>query len=112
MIEAGISREQTVQICKDAGFSILVEMYRKMGRFDCFFCPNQQERQALRVVDHYPELAKEWMAMEERKGHSFMPVPLKVLIEERDRQGLLDLKGSSCSCFGGTDDVFDEEAAQ
>jgi hypothetical protein len=111
LIERGITRAMTVPICRDAGFSILVHMYRKMGRFDCFFCGNQKPEQALKVVDHYPEFAKEWIQIEERKGHSMMPIPLKVLIENRDRQGLLDFgTGAKCACFGGVEDVFEEVA--
>lgn len=116
--EERINRPMTVKICEDAGFTVLVEMYRKMGRFDCFMCGNQKPSQALKVADNYPELAREWMAMEERKGHSFMPLPLKVLIENRDRQGLLQMEWSitgtlaapstGCGCFGGTENVFDE----
>lgn len=36
LIERNISRPQTVAICEKAGFTILCEMYAKMGRFDCF----------------------------------------------------------------------------
>lgn len=61
LIEAGIDRAETVNICTEAGFSILVGMYEKMGRFDCFWCGNQKPAQARRVAEHYPELAKEWM---------------------------------------------------
>jgi hypothetical protein len=107
LLEAGICREETKQICADAGFSILVEMYRKMGRFDCFWCPNQTQTQALRVVDRYPDLAHEWIAAEARKGHSFMPIHLKQLIEERDRQGRLFERADGCGCFGGADDMWE-----
>lgn len=108
LIEAGISREATRMICIEAGFTVLVEMYRKMGRFDCFMCPNQQERQALKVAAHYPDLADQWMAMEERKGHSFMPLPLKVIIEDSKRQGRLWEPAAACACFGGTESVFED----
>jgi len=112
LIEAGVHRKSTWDICRKAGFSIVVGMYEKMGRFDCFMCGNQKPEQALKVVDHYPELAKEWMDMEEKKGHSFMPVSLKVLVDNRDRQGMLDLGvGTKCACFGGTDDFFEEDDA-
>ncbi len=85
-------------------------MYEKMGRFDCFMCGNQKPEQALKVVDHYPDLAQEWMDMEEKKGHSFMPVSLKVLVDTRDRQGMLDLGvGAKCACFGGADDFFEDD---
>lgn len=102
--EFGITRARTTAICKEAGFSIVLEMYRKMGRMDCFMCGNQSSAQALKVVDHYPELAAEWLEMEERKGHSFLSIPLAVLIRERDRQGNLFEK-SKCACFGGSDMV-------
>lgn len=104
LIEHSVERAETVEICKRAGFSILVGMYEKMGRFDCFWCPNQRPAQALKVVEHYPELAAEWMAAEERKGHSFLPIPLKMLVERAEE----DLKtATGCSCFGGTDDVWE-----
>src|ERR1700722_5846947 len=79
LIDHGIERRETVAICKKAGFTILVEMYARMGRFDCFMCGNQTPRQALKVHNHYPELAAEWIEMEARKGHSFMRVPLAQL---------------------------------
>lgn len=41
LIEADITRAETVDICRNNGFSILVGMYEKMGRFDCFWCGNQ-----------------------------------------------------------------------
>ncbi len=110
LIEARVLRSQTWGICREAGFTILVSMYEKMGRFDCFFCGNQSPKQALKVVEHYPQLANEWMETEERKGHSFMPIALKVLVAERDRQGLLDFGAkTACACFGGTESVWDDE---
>lgn len=109
LIEAGTEREATWEICRDAGLSVVIEMYEKMGRMDCFFCGNQTPRQALKVVDHYPEFAREWIAAEDKKGHSFMSVPLRVLIENRDRQGMLDLGNRArCACFGGTDDALED----
>lgn len=109
LIEADICRAETVEICEKAGFSILVGMYRKMGRFDCFWCGNQKPSQALKVLKHYPELAKEWMEAEARKGHSFMPIPLKVLAEEDANMPLFQERAATdCSCFGGTDSVFDD----
>jgi hypothetical protein len=106
LLENDIERAETVDICRNAGFSILVGMYEKMGRFDCYFCGNQTPKQAMKVVEHYPELAKEWIAAEDRKGHSFMPVPLKVLISDNDIQKQMSL--FACSCFGGDDDVWDD----
>lgn len=107
LIEAGISRAETIHICRNAGFSILVEMYEKMGRFDCYFCPNQRPTQALKVAEHYPELANEWTELETRKGHSFMPLPLAVMVEESQRQGRLFESASACACFGGSENVWD-----
>jgi hypothetical protein len=105
LIERGIEREQTWDICRKAGFTILVGMYEKMGRFDCFWCPNQSPAQALKVIEHYPELAAEWSSAEERKGHSFLPIPLKLIAEKRDEE----LRASTgCACFGGDVDVWEE----
>jgi hypothetical protein len=109
LIEAHIFRENTWRICDRAGFDILVDMYQKMGRMDCYFCPNQKESQALKVAKHYPDLAAKWSADEERKGHSFMQVPLKVLVEYSQRQGKLFSESPlKCSCFGGEDDATGE----
>lgn len=106
LIERGIHREETWRICERAGFTALVGMYRKMGRFDCFWCPNQTAAQALRVAEHYPELAREWSAAEERKGHSFRPVSLKLLVAQAAKQQTLP--GTGCACFGGDDDFTAE----
>lgn len=104
LIERGIDRDATWEICRKAGFDILIGMYEKMGRFDCFWCGNQTRKQAQKVAEHYPELAAEWMAAEERKGHSFMPMPLKMLLDD----GPL-FASTGCSCFGGIESVFDDE---
>lgn len=110
LIERDISRADTVGICERAGFTILVGMYEKMGRFDCFWCPNQTPLQARRVINHYPALADEWAAAEKRKGHSFMRMPLKLLMD-RERNNLFsEATGETgCSCFGGTDDVWEDD---
>lgn len=109
LVEAKVNRPQTWKICADAGFSIVIEVYKRMGRMDCYFCGNQKESQALKVAEHYPELAADWMNLEERKGHSFMPTPLKVLVEYSTRQGSLIFDtGVRCSCFGGNDDATGE----
>lgn len=106
LLEAGITREETWNVCRKAGFTILVGMYEKMGRFDCYWCGNQKASQALKVVEHYPDLAAEWMAAEAKKGHGFRPIPLAQLIEERDeKDGLF----AGCSCFGGNECEWDEE---
>lgn len=113
LIEADISRTDTWGICERAGFSILVDMYRKMGRFDCFWCPNQKPSQALKVVEHYPALASEWSATERRKGHSFLAAGwLKTLAAHQagDLSGLPLFDG--CACFGGTESVADEIEAE
>ena len=110
LLEKGITRAMTGHVCIEAGFTIVVEMYKKMGRMDCYFCPNQKESQALKVVEHYPDLAAEWIAAEERKGHSFMPVPLTILIDYSQRQGNLFAESPiRCSCFGGNDDATGED---
>jgi 3'-phosphoadenosine 5'-phosphosulfate sulfotransferase (PAPS reductase)/FAD synthetase len=57
LIEYKVSRDATWEICRKAGFDILVGMYEKMGRFDCYFCPNQTPDQARKVIKYYPELA-------------------------------------------------------
>jgi hypothetical protein len=108
LIERGIDRPRTKAICKEAGFTILVDMYEKMGRFDCYFCPNQKPSQAIKVHDHYPELAAEWMAIEARKGHSIMRVPLAQLVKDRDEEESRSLF-AGCSCFGGSECVWDED---
>ncbi len=108
LIEADVTRQQTWDICRKAGFSVLVGMYEKMGRFDCFWCGNQTPAQALKVARHYPELAAEWMAAEKRKGHSFMPIPLRVLTEPDPLFADLD-EVRQCGCFGGTECILDEE---
>lgn len=105
LIERNISREKTWEICENAGFSILVGMYRKMGRFDCFMCGNQSPKQARLVAKHYPELAAKWMEDEVKKGHSFMPLPLVELI--RDDEPLF--RETGCSCFGGNE-PFDDDS--
>jgi hypothetical protein len=110
LIESNVTRAQSEHICRSAGFSILVGMYEKMGRFDCYFCPNQRPSQARKVLEHYPELAAEWMAAEERKGHSFLPIPLRLLAAEEQRKEAERMPLFACSCFGGTDDFFDAEA--
>lgn len=107
LIENSIDRAETRDICKRAGFSILIEMYQRMGRFDCFWCPNQRPSQAALVAKHYPDLAAEWTAAETRKGHSFMRLPLLQIVEQQDIQLSLD-----CSCFGGSGSVADEIEAE
>ena len=102
LIENDIDRSDTKRICQEAGFTILLDMYKKMGRFDCFWCGNQTPEQALNVARYYPDLASEWMEAEQRKRHSFMPIPLKVLIERKnDPEILKSVQETGCSCFGG-----------
>jgi len=109
LIEADVTREKSWDICRRAGFSILVGMYEKMGRFDCFWCPNQRPSQALKVIQHYPELAGEWRAAEERKGHSFLSIPLKLLPAELKRREDEKAPLFACACFGGDEDVFEDD---
>jgi hypothetical protein len=104
LIEAHIEREATWGICERAGFTILVGMYEKMGRFDCFWCGNQTPSQARKVLKHYPELAAEWKEAERRKGHSFMRTPLAQIETEMNDDGLF----TGCSCFGGEESVWDD----
>ena len=110
LLEKKINRAMTEPICVNAGFTIVVAMYKKMGRMDCYLCGNQKESQALKVAEHYPDLAADWIDLEEKKGHSFMPVPLTVLIDYSQRQGNLFAESPiRCSCFGGTDDATGED---
>ena len=108
LIEANVTREHSRDICYRAGFTILVGMYDKMGRFDCFWCPNQRPAQAMKVIEHYPELAAEWRTAEDRKGHSFLSVPLRLLPTEVQRKENERLPLFACSCFGGEADVFED----
>ena len=108
LIRRGIHRAYTWHVCCEAGFTVLVEMYQKMlGRMDCFFCGNQTEAQALKVIEHYPNLAEEWAQAEERKGHSFMRTPLKILQGRRAAE--VCEVGTGCGCFGGDEDFVAEE---
>lgn len=110
LIEAHVTREKSWEVARSAGFSVVVDMYIKMGRMDCYFCPNQKFEQAMKVNDHYPELAKEWISAEEKKGHSFMSMPFKIMVENRNRDGIqLAFPETECACFGGTEDVLAEE---
>jgi hypothetical protein len=104
LIVAGLNRDATWRICKKANFTILIEMYEKMGRFDCFWCGNQRPSQARKVLKYYPELAAEWKEAERRKGHAFMRVPLAQVESEMNDDGLF----AGCSCFGGADDVWED----
>lgn len=108
--ERGITRKQSVIICEKAGFDILVGMYRKMGRFDCWFCPNQRISQAEKVMTHYPEKWAEWKEIERRKGHPILSISAKA-IEQRDVQddfiAALDRK-AQCSCMAGSDNLDEE----
>jgi hypothetical protein len=113
LIEADVSRKATWDICERAGLTILVAMYRKIGRFDCFWYPNQRPTQALKVAEHYPALGEEWIAAEQKKGHHFLASgPLKVLIEQARSNGPLFEREGSCACFGGTASVADEIEAE
>ena len=108
LIEAYVSREDTWRICHRAGFSILVGMYEKMGRFDCFWCPNQRSSQAALVARHYPELAVEWSAAERRKGHRFHSAGWIEDIADGEHPAL----NLSCACFGGRESIADEIEAE
>lgn len=112
LIEADVSRDDTWDICRKAGFTILVGMYEKMGRFDCFWCPNQTLSQASQVIRHYPMLAAEWMRAEDRKGHSILSVPLQLVPSELQRKRDERFPLFACSCFGGTEDVFADDESR
>lgn len=110
LIERGISRPDTVKICEEAGFTIVLEMYRKMGRMDCYFCPNQKIVQAQKVMQHYPALWAEWKYLEAQKGHSFLSVSaaaIEQMPQEQDFFDRLDKAKPQCACFGGTGVIFD-----
>jgi Phosphoadenosine phosphosulfate reductase family len=109
LIEAGKKREDTWDICRKAGFTILLEVYERDGRMDCFMCGNQTPKQALAVHKHHPVQAAAWASMEERKGHSFMPTPFVVLVQRYETGGpLFEGVPMGCACFGGTDDATGE----
>ena len=110
--DLNVDRAESVRVCERAGFCILLDMYRKMGRFDCFFCPNQRIAQAEKVMRHYPAQWAEWKAIEKRKGHPILSISAEA-IEKRGMQDdfmvALDKK-VPCSCMGGKD-AWDEEDA-
>lgn len=106
-----VDRAESVRVCVAAGFTILVQMYQKMGRFDCYFCPNQRISQAEKVMKHYPNQWAEWKAIERRKGHAILSISAEA-IEKRalqeDFMAALDRK-TQCSCFGG-ESAWDDDA--
>lgn len=112
--DRNIDRQQSVIVCESARFTILLEMYRKMGRFDCFFCPNQRIAQAEKVMVHYPPLWTEWKSIEKRKGHAILSISAEA-IEGRALQddfiAALDKK-QQCSCMGGKDKWDETEDEQ
>jgi 3'-phosphoadenosine 5'-phosphosulfate sulfotransferase (PAPS reductase)/FAD synthetase len=104
--DRNIDRKQTVQICEQAGFTVLLGMYRKMGRFDCFFCPNQRISQAELVMRFYPDLWQEWKQIEKRKGYAILSMSAEAIeqrSEQQDFMAVLDKK-QWCSCMGGKDE--------
>lgn len=111
LIEKDVDRPDTVTICAKAGFSILVSMYEKMGRMDCYFCGNQKPSQAEKVVLYYPKLAADWARLESAKGHSFMPIPIKdvVIGLQPELQFQAEKQHMQCSCFGEDDNFTAEE---
>lgn len=94
LIDNDVYRPDTEKICKHWGFTILCEMYRKMGRFDC-----------------YPEKAADWAVQELRKGHSFMPIPIMEVIAgiEQGKRTQAENQHIQCSCFGGSENFTQEE---
>lgn len=109
LIEHGIDRDETVVICRDAGFSILCGMYEKMGRMDCYFCGNQRPSQAEKVVLYYPELAADWDRLETAKGHSFMPMYVRDVASATRQKNQLESQHTQCACFGEDDNFTQEE---
>jgi 3'-phosphoadenosine 5'-phosphosulfate sulfotransferase (PAPS reductase)/FAD synthetase len=110
LMERNVDRAESVRVCERAGFTILLEMYRKMGRFDCFFCPNQRIAQAEKVMQHYPALWAEWKQIEKRKGHSILSISAEQIegrAVQSDFIATLDRK-AQCSCLGGSDNWDDE----
>lgn len=111
--ERGITRAETVKIAERFGFTILLEMYRKMGRFDCFFCPNQRISQAEKVMTHYPSLWSEWKSIEKRKGHAILSISAEAIegrAAQEDFIAALDKK-QPCSCMGGNYNYDSDEDA-
>lgn len=113
LIDNSVDRDETVTICEKAGFTIVVEMYRKMGRMDCFMCGNQKPSQAEKVVLYYPQLAAEWDQMEQRKKHSFMPISIRDIANGIDPTIRLQSEKQhiQCACFGGDENFTHEEFA-
>ena len=108
---AGIDRESTWLICRDAGFTVLTRVYERDGRMDCFMCGNQKPSQAIKVYQNHPEQAAEVDNGDgrPRKGHSFMPTPFKILVRNYETGGpLFEGAPIACSCFGGNDDATGE----
>lgn len=109
LLEAGVTREASWDICRRAGFTILVDVYARMGRFDCYWCPNQTPAQALKVLAQYPALAADWMAAEAKKGHSFLSVPLRLLPMAEQQKYDAKRPLFACACFGGDEDAWEDE---
>lgn len=108
LIEADVSRDDTWDICRGNGFTILVSMYEKMGRMDCWFCPNQTPQQARKVAQYYPNLGAEWLSIEARKGHAIMRTPFHILTSNPQPEDLQE-SAHHCACFGGDDDMVEDE---
>ncbi len=110
LIDKDVSRLESVKVCIKAGFTVLVGMYQKMGRFDCFWCPNQKIEQAQKVMIHYPKLWEEWKAEERKKGHPILSVSataIETMALPQNFLDALDAGKSRCSCFGG--ETFEDE---
>ena len=61
------------------------------------------------MIEHYPALAAEWEAAETRKGHSFLSVPLRLVAAEEQRKADEKMPLFACSCFGGDEDVMEDD---
>lgn len=114
LIEQNITRKESYRICEGAGFSILLDLYRRMGRSDCFFCPNQRISQARKVMKHYPGLWQEWKDIEQRKGHPILKIPATEIEQLPEQQSMFsdedDMWVFRCSCFTGDDEPTTTEA--
>lgn len=104
--EHNVDRTESVKICERAGFAVLLEMYRKMGRFDCFFCPNQRISQAEKVMRFYPALWNEWKSIEKQKGHAILSISAEAIERRAVQEDFIEAldRKQQCACMGGRDE--------
>lgn len=101
LIERGIDRAESYRICRAAGFTILMSIYDRMGRSDCYFCPNQRIAQAQKVMLHYPDLWAEWKEIERKKGHPILKISAANIERLGVQDGMFEEGKIQCGCFGG-----------